>query len=103
MRRHRLLHLLAVNGLAGTLAGVVAAAGLLLLNVGGLGTLVAGAEEPILPAAMMTFGFVVTLASVAMGTAIMRIGQDEEHHQSGRLVPIRVETDEELARRRRLR
>lgn len=101
MRRHRLLHLLAVNGLAGTVAGIVAAAGLLLLNVGGLGTLVAGAEEPILPVALMTFGFVVTLASVAMGSAIMRIGQDGEDRPEGRLIPIRIETDEELARRRR--
>ena len=89
--RTELFRLLALNALAGTVAAIVVVVGLLWLDVGRLGSLVAGSDEPALPIALMTFGFVVTLASAAMGTAIMRIGHDDEDGSSGgRRVPVRV-------------
>ncbi|WP_210272584.1 hypothetical protein [Chthonobacter rhizosphaerae] len=100
MHRHRLLRLLAVNGLAGSLAGLVVVGGLLALNVGGLGSLVAAADNPVLPVVLMTVGFVVTLASVAMGSAVMRIGSDEDERFEGRLIPIRIEAEDRRRRRR---
>lgn len=93
MPRERLITLLAVNGLAGSLAAVVTVGGLLGLDIGGIGTLVAGAENPLLPAALMTAGFVVTLASVAMGVAVMRLGADDQGPDGGRLVPVPVRVE----------
>lgn len=89
--RMELFRLLALNALAGTVAAVIVVAGLLWLDIGKLGSLVAGSDQPALPVALMTFGFVVTLASAAMGTAIMRIGRDDEDGPlGGRRVPVRV-------------
>ena len=89
--RLELFRLLAVNALAGAVAAVVVVVGLLWLDVGNLGSLIASSDQPALPVALMTFGFVVTLASAAMGTAVMRIGRDDEDGPlGGRRVPVRV-------------
>ncbi|WP_181702574.1 hypothetical protein [Chthonobacter albigriseus] len=89
--RQPLLRLLALNGLAGATAGVVVVTGLLGFDVGGIGRLVAASDNPALPIGMMTFGFIITLASVAMGTAIMRIGSDDDDQPAGgRGVPIPI-------------
>jgi hypothetical protein len=93
-RPTELFRLLAVNALAGTVAAVVVVVGLLWLDVGRLGSLVAASDQPALPVALMTVGFVVTLASAAMGTAIMRIGRDDaDGPVHGRRVPVRVRSN----------
>lgn len=95
--RHPILGLLALNGLAGALAGVLVVTGLVVLDVGGIGSLMAASEMPALPFALMTVGFVITLSSVAMGAAVMRIGRDEiERPSGGQMIPIRVRSDRRL-------
>ena len=75
--RHPLLPLLLVNGLAGTASAVIVVAGLILADVGAIGTLVMSASQPIIPILLMTAGFTITLGSAAMGVAIMRIGSGD--------------------------
>ncbi len=72
--RQPLFRLLGVNALAGATAGVVVVTGLVVFDVGGFGRLMAGDEAPLVPFLLALFGFVVTLASVAMGVAVMRLG-----------------------------
>ena len=72
-----LLRLLFVNGLAGTTAAGVLTAGLLLTDVGGLGGLVLNAADPVLPVVLLFIGLTITLASVAMGVAVMRLPSDD--------------------------
>jgi hypothetical protein len=87
--RHPLFTLLALNALAGTIAAVVVVAGLLYLDIGRLGSLIARSEAPALPVALITFGFVITLASAAMGTAIMRLGSEDDQ-AGGHGKPVRI-------------
>ena len=95
-RRHPILGLMALNGLAGATAALVVVGGLLLLDVGGLWTLMASSEVPALPIAMMTAAFMITLSGAAMSVAIMRIGQDgggEGEFGTGVPVPARVRAE----------
>ncbi len=73
--RQPLFRLLGVNALAGATAAVVVVTGLVLLDVGGFGRLMAEDEAPMVPFLLALFGFVMTLSSVAMGVAVMRLGQ----------------------------
>lgn len=73
-----LFRLLALNALAGATAGLVVSTGLIVLDVGGFGHLVAADATPLVPYALVTAGFVITLASVAMGVAVMRLGEGGE-------------------------
>lgn len=82
--RQPLFRLLGLNALAGATAAVVVVAGLVLLDVGGFGRLMAADEHPLVPFALVLFGFVVTLSSAAMGVAIMRIGADGDGDGDGR-------------------
>ena len=96
MPRH-LLKLLLTNALAGVAAAVVLVAALVAVDAHGLGTLVMHSETPLLPLALLTFGFIVTLSSVAMGAAVMLL-PSRDHTGGGRsrgpvdgeLIPIRV-------------
>lgn len=65
-------------GLAGALAGLVAVAGLLALDVGSLGTLVLGPGGGMVPLAMLSTGFMITFGSAAIGAAIMALAEPEE-------------------------
>lgn len=95
MPRH-LLRLLGLNALAGAGAAVVLVALLVAFDAHGLGTLMARSETPLLPLAVLTFGFVVTLSSVAMGAAVMLLPRDDQQPHGtakvpvGELVPVRV-------------
>lgn len=71
-----LFRLLAINLLVGVTVALLAVGGLLALDVHGLRTLILADSSPATPLMLLTFGFVVTFGSVAMGTAIMRIGSD---------------------------
>ena len=63
---------------AGCVAGVAAARAIVVTNVGSLRNLILRTHGGRLAAALLTFEFVVTFGSAAMGHAIMRIGQNEE-------------------------
>ena len=63
-----------VPGAAGSLAGLVAVAALLWLNVGSLGTLVLASDQGWAAAGLLALGFVTTFGSAAIGAAVMAIG-----------------------------
>jgi hypothetical protein len=74
---NRLVPYLVRHCFAGMLAGWTAVAALLLLDVGGLGRLIFGAEARLLALAMLLAFFGLTFGSVAMGAAIMSLGRAE--------------------------
>jgi hypothetical protein len=90
LARNPVLSLILVNGLAGAFVALLLVVAILVLDIGGLGTLVAGSDMPVVPVALLTGGFVITFSSVAMGTAIMWVGRDEGGGTGGRPVPVRV-------------
>lgn len=66
-----LLRMLAVNAAIGFLVGQVLLAALLAMNVGGIGSLVLNAAEPVLPTVMLSVMFGVTFSSGYMATAVL--------------------------------
>ncbi|MFL5283558.1 MAG: hypothetical protein ACJ8AW_21850 [Rhodopila sp.] len=64
--------------LAGCVAGVVAAVGMVASNLGSLRDLVLNTDGGWLAFALLTFGFVVTFGSAAIGAAIMGLDWDGE-------------------------
>lgn len=83
LRRNRLLRYLAINGVIGVTIAVIAVGGLLALDVHGLRRLILGDASPVLTVLLLLFGFVVTFASVAMGTAIMMLGRPPDPPDGG--------------------
>ena len=71
-----LFRLLAINLLIGVAAAFLAVGGLLALDTHGLRTLILADASPGTPLLLLGAGFIITFGSVAMGTAIMRIGGD---------------------------
>ena len=76
--RQPLLRLLLANLAFGSLAAVLLVGGMLALDSQGLRTLILADQSPALAIGLLLFGFVITLGSLVMGTAIMAIGKDEE-------------------------
>jgi hypothetical protein len=77
---HRLL---AINALAGAVIGLIAVVGLFVLDVGKLQSLAMRDSAGFIALAALGVGFIVTFASVLMGTAIMsmkRRDDDDDHH-----------------------
>ncbi|MGL4323365.1 MAG: hypothetical protein ACRCTD_04930 [Beijerinckiaceae bacterium] len=72
---HRLL---AINGLLGGAVGVGFAIGIYWLDVGHIQRLVANDSGGSIAMVLMTAGFVVTCASLAMGSAIMMMPRDDD-------------------------
>jgi hypothetical protein len=73
-----LLRLLAINLAGGTVLAALLVGGLLLLNPSGLRDLILADRSPATALGLLLFGFVVTLGSAAMGTAIMAMGESRE-------------------------
>jgi hypothetical protein len=78
-----LFRLLAVNLAAGAALATVLVGGLLALNPGGLRHLIFADSSPATALGLLLFGFVVTLGSAAMGTAIMAMGQTQDDATRG--------------------
>lgn len=73
----KLVRFLIAHGLAGIIAGWTALALIFITDVGRLGTLVfQGADWP-LPLGMLMVAFGVTFGSLAIGSAVMRLGRDQ--------------------------
>ncbi len=85
-----LLKLLFINGLAGILAAAVLTAGLVFADVGGFGHLVFNSASPFLPVAVLFAGLAITLASVAMGVAVMRLPFDGSEPGSPRRIKPQI-------------
>ncbi len=78
-----LFRLLAINLAIGTSLAVFLVGGLLWLNPGGLRHLIFTDRSPGVALGLLLFGFIVTLGSTAMGSAIMAMGQREEDDDNG--------------------
>ena len=76
--RQPLLRLLLANLAFGSLAAVLLVSGMLALDSQGLRKLILADQSPALAIGLLLFGFIITLGSAVMGTAIMAIGKDEE-------------------------
>ena len=76
-RRTPLARLLVVNFAIGVALAALLVGGLLVLNPGGLRGLILADSSPAVALGLLFFGFVVTLGSTAMGTAIMAMGAGE--------------------------
>ena len=72
-----LTRLLAINLGIGVALALVLVGGLLVLNPGGLRDLILADRSPLVPIGLLLGGFIVTLGSTAMGTAIMAMGAGE--------------------------
>jgi acyl-coenzyme A thioesterase PaaI-like protein len=73
-----LARLLAINLGIGVAVAVLLVGGLLVLNPGGLRDLIFADRSPFVPIGLLLGGFIVTLGSTAMGTAIMAMGVGEQ-------------------------
>ena len=74
--RNPLLRLLAINWLAGFAVTVLLVGGIYATDMGGLWSLIMRSEMPLVPIAMLFFGFLITFTSAVMGTAIMTLPRD---------------------------
>lgn len=72
-----LFRLLIWNWLAGAAAAVILVGGLVATDAMRIRHLIFASDNPVVPLAMLSIGFLVTLCSVAMGTAIMMLPSDD--------------------------
>jgi hypothetical protein len=75
--RQPLFRLLAVNLAIGVSAAALMLGGLLALNPHGLRDLIVADRSPLVALGLLLFGLIVTFGSVAMGSAVMMIGQGD--------------------------
>ncbi|HMM92669.1 hypothetical protein [Bradyrhizobium sp.] len=78
-----LFRLLAINLAVGIALAAALVGGLLALNPGGLRHLIFADASPATALGLLLFGFVVTLGSTAMGTAIMAMGRATDDRTRG--------------------
>lgn len=93
--RNPLFRLLIANAAIGLAVSALLIAGIFITDTGHLRTLVANAENPVLPVLLLSCGVVVTLTSVVIGSAIMMLGSESERgggpgHRRRDLVPVPV-------------
>ncbi len=79
-----LLRYLAINWIAGAVASAIVVGGILAFDIAGMRTLIGSVREPVTPVLLLVFGFLVTLTSVAMATAVMQLGR-RDRDPGGRL------------------
>lgn len=75
--RNPLLRLLAIHWLIGFVVTILICIGLLVTNAAGLQDLILNSENPLIPLALLFFGLLITICSVAMGAAIMSLPRDD--------------------------
>ena len=83
LRDEPLLRLLAVNWLIGAAVAAALAAIVLITDTARLRTLMLASSEPWIGIVLLFFGFMVTMCSVAMGTAIMMLPKDDDDDGPG--------------------
>jgi hypothetical protein len=88
--RQPLFRLLAINLALGTATAVLMLGGLLALNPHGLRGLIFSDRSPGVALGLLLFGLIITFGSVAMGSAIMAIGN--EGRGGGRKTFARADT-----------
>ncbi len=89
--RDPLFTLLAINGIAGALLGVLFAAGAIWLDIGHLRRLLSFSTDGIIAVGLLTAGSIITFGSVVMGGAIMMLGRkdrdNDDDHGHGATLP----------------
>ncbi len=99
--RQPLFRLLAINLAIGIALATLLVGGLLALNPSGLRDLILADNSPGTALGLLLFGFVVTLGSTVMGSAIMAMGYLEKPDRGGggKLVRVAAQTGAGAARR----
>ncbi len=72
-----LVRLLAINWLIGFFTTCLVFGGILVTNAAGLQELIFNSENPLIPMALLFFGLLITICSVAMGAAVMSLPRDD--------------------------
>jgi len=86
-----LLRLLAVNWLIGAAVAAALVAFVLITDTARLRTLMFASGEPWIPLLLLFFGFLITMCSVAMATAVMLLPEkDDDDHGPGGGTPLEV-------------
>ncbi len=88
--REPLFRLLAINLAIGVSMAALMLGGLLALNPHGLRDLIIADRSPLVATGLLLFGLIVTFGSVAMGTAIMMIGQGDGRGGKLKSAPVHV-------------
>lgn len=104
-----LVRFLLVNAAIGAVVAVGVVAALILTDAGALGRLIAADRDPVVAVALLTFGFVITLGSAAMGAAVMGLPYGTPDEPQGRRareagmrpIPALASTGRRTARYRR--
>lgn len=78
LRDDPLLRLLGINWLIGAAVAAALAAVVLITDTARLRTLMFASGEPWIPMLLLFFGFMITMCSVAMGSAIMFLPKDDD-------------------------
>jgi hypothetical protein len=81
MKRRRpwpILHDVVLPGLAGVLAGLVAAAAMLVLDVGHLRSMILREPHGWVAVLLLAAGFMITFGSVAIGASVMGLGERDD-------------------------
>jgi polyferredoxin len=73
--KHAILFLLK-HLATGAVGAIVLATGILVMNVAGIGALVANSEHGIIAAIMLYVSLILTFGSVAMGIGVMALNED---------------------------
>ncbi|TBW40879.1 hypothetical protein EYW49_01630 [Siculibacillus lacustris] len=93
LRHQPLLRLLFVNWLIGAGVALVLVVAVLVTDTAHLRSLMMASDQPWIPLFLLFFGFLVTMCSVAMATAVMLLpGDDESDGSGGGSAPATVET-----------
>lgn len=97
-----LTRLLAINLGIGVVMALLLVGGLLVLNPGHLRDLILADRSPGVALGLLVFGFVITLGSTAMGTAIMALGGRERSGggSGGRHLPAQEAAMQRVSARR---
>jgi hypothetical protein len=97
-----LLRLLAWNALGGVIVACLLTAFVLATDVGQLRSLIVNSDDPAVPLLLLVFGFMVTMCSVMMGSAVMSLGRDDRGDwEAPRGMPVRVPVRTPAKRSRR--
>lgn len=92
MKERRLFRLLAGNLAIGSFVAVGTVAGLIATDAQGLRGLLMNDSDPMVAILLLTFGFVITFGSAAMGAAIMALSRPEASGGGGgrKALPARL-------------
>ncbi len=96
-----LLRLLAWNWLLGVVVATILFAAVMITDTAHLRTLIFASSEPWIPLILLYVGFLITMCSVTMGTAVMLLPEKDDDDGPGGGSPLEVLKLPELGRRLR--